>query len=1219
MTYAVFISHSTMDKPTAEAVCGALESQGLRCWIAPRDVPVGKDWGAAIVQAIKDARVMVLVFSANANNSHPVKSEIERAYNKHVPIIQFRIENVPPSESLEFFVSAQQWLNAFPPPLEPYLQHLGQVVRRTIEESVRDDGIKKVRDAKSDEEMRRAEARREKTSVPVAVLPMVTKGERRMVTVLFAGILNSAALYERLDSEEAAALITDCLKELAGVVYEHGGIVDKSTGDNVMAVFGAPVATEDDAERALRAALSMRESLQAISRHRKEKMEKTLDVHIGVNTGEVIAGSSDCNSPVGFAVLGDTVNVASDLQNAAGAGQILTGQRTFQMTRGIFTFQEPRSLKINGRATPLSAHELLHAKIQPSKMRGLEGLASTFVGRERERQTLRKVLDELEKGSGQIVTLVGEAGVGKSRLVSELRQNHSEELIWLEGHCFAYSRALSYGPFLNLLRRFADIADEDGEIEVRANLRARLGKIFPEDLRMYALFAHLLSMRLESDEAGIIGKMTGESFRKELFAAMGKFLTGLAAQKPVVMVLEDLHWADQSSMELACHLCSLTACVPVAIIALFRSREEAADNWEKFVPAIEGFRDRYSELSLQPLSADLSRDLVGALLNNSPLPQTFYDVVINKSEGNPFFVEELLRSLMERGILIRDETGWKITEMAETIQVPDTLQGILLSRLDRLPEQTKRVVQKAAVIGRVFLYRILKHMAQEEGELASQMTLIEDAELVRERSRLPEIEYVFRHALTQEVAYKTLLLPARRMLHQSVGQAMETVFAERIEEFTGLLAYHYFSGEAWEKALEFSTRAADYATALYAYSESREHYHRALESLKHLPDSELNRRERADLIMSLVGVSLQAVAPEQNLCLLGEAETLVRKENDRLRLARVQLWIGRVYYLAGKTREAIGYFQQVLPVASESNDAELLSLPGAVIGRALFMQGNFAKAQQLLEQAMPLLEAAKNHRELLFAHIYRGGACTALGDFAGGSADITSALKMARTARNQNAETMAQTGFALIKLIAGRYAEAMVHAREALLVAEKSGDAMFRYSSNAFMAWGLTGMGDCAKAQTHWTAAHEAAKPLGGQLLLGDWLKAMEAETFCEQRNWTAATEKAQQAVAMAKSTGSVIAEGLAERVLGCIEAGQLRWPEAEAHLAASAALLQSINAKFDLTRTLLCQGKVAVGKQNNEAAASFIQRAIEMAGACGLQREENTARCLMAGLQASN
>jgi tetratricopeptide (TPR) repeat protein len=475
---------------------------------------------------------------------------------------------------------------------------------------------------------------------------------------------------------------------------------------------------------------------------------------------------------------------------------------------------------------------------------------------------------------------------------------------------------------------------------------------------------------------------------------------------------------------------------------------------------------------------------------------------------------------------------------------------------------------------------------------------------------------MFRHALTQEVAYKTLLLPARKLLHQSVGRAMEEIFAERIEEFTGLLAFHYFSGEAWEEALDYSTRAADYTSALYAYAESREHYRRALESLKHLPDSEANRRTKVALILSLVNVSLQAVAPEQNLALLTEAEKIARQLQDRLAVARVQLWIGRIHYLAGKTREAIGYFQQVLPIASESNDPELLSLPGAVIGRALFIQGHFAKSQQLLEQAVPLLEAAKNHRELLFAYIYRGGARTALGDFTAGSADITNALKMARASRNQNAETMAQTGFAVIKLIAGRYAEAMVHAREALLVAEKTGDAMFRYASNGFMAWGLTGIGDHTKALTHWAAAHEAAKPLGGQLLLGDWLAAMESETYLEKGDLAAAIEKSGKAVEIAKATGSVIAEGLAERILGRAYAGQSRWPEAEGHLAKSAALLETIDAKFDLARTALHQGKLAIQRDNKEAAAEFLERAAALAASCGLQREEGAARSLIAGLQ---
>jgi class 3 adenylate cyclase/tetratricopeptide (TPR) repeat protein len=1042
------------------------------------------------------------------------------------------------------------------------------------------------------------------------------EGEQRQVTVLFADISGFTSLSERLDPEVVASLVNDCLKELAQAVYQHEGMVDKFVGDCIMAVFGAPVALEDDAERALRAALSMRENLQAINRRWAEKLGAPLDLHIGVNTGMVIAGNVGSDLRMSYTVLGDTVNVAARLRDAAKGGQIFVSQKTWQMTRGLFTFETKPPVQVKGKQDPLPVYELLHARIQPSKTRGLEGFSSPLVGRERERDRLIKRLGELKTGLGQIVMILGEAGIGKSRLMAEVRQQRAPEVTWVEGHCFAYSRSLSYGPFLDLLRRFVDIADEDGEAGTRANLRARLSELFPDDKEIYAIFAQLLSMRLEPEEAAIVGAMSGESFRKCLFTVMEKFLTQLAAPKPLVVVFEDLQWADRSSIELVGHLFSVTARAPVAIIALFRSKQESSDNWEMLAPALEGYRDRYTEFSLQPLSDDSSRDLVDGLLSGTELPQKLCDAVIDRAEGNPFFVEEMLRSLIERGILVREGSTWNVTELLETLQVPDTLQGLLLSRIDRLPDQTKRVVQKAAVIGRVFLYRVLKHMAQEEEDLESQISLIEDAELVREQARLPEVEYVFKHALTQEVAYKTLLSTARKSLHQKVGQAMEAIFAERIEEFTGILAYHYFCGEGWEKALEYSTRAANRASQLYAYAESREHYRRAIESLKHLPDTEEYRRKRVDLTVDLVNVSLQSASPEQNLALLLAAEPIAESLGDRACWARVQLWIGRVHYLAGRLREASGYFQKVLAVASEVKDPELLSLPGAFIGRMLFMQGDFARSQKLLSDVVPLLEATRNYNELLFAYAYRGAAKTALGDYTAGAVDITTALKMARASRNQNAEALAQTGFALIKLIAGKYTEGIVNAREALVVAEKSGDAMFRYSTNAFIAWGLTGVGDYAKAITHWAASHEAAKPLGGRLLLGDWLAAIESETYLGKGDLDTALEKGEKALQMSKASGSVIAEALSERTLGRVCAARSSWEEGEEHLAKSASLLQSINARFDLARTSLAQAQVALARQKKDEAMKFLQNTLELTASCGLPREQACAESLLAKMQ---
>lgn len=1046
------------------------------------------------------------------------------------------------------------------------------------------------------------------------------EGERRQVTVIFADISGFTALSERLDPEDVAGLVNDCLKELAQAVYQYEGMVDKFIGDCIMAVFGAPIALEDDAENALRATIAMRENLQRFNRRWIEKLGQALDVHIGVNTGMVIAGNIGNDLRMSYTVMGDTVNVASRLEDAAKAGQIFVSRNTYRLTRGAFAFQEMDPIKVKGKQEPLTVYELLHAKLQPDKSRGVEGLFSPLVGRDAERQALVECLEKLPISKGQIAMILGEAGIGKSRLLAEIRRREGKDLTWLEGRSFAFSRSLGYGAFLDLLRRYGGIADEDTEAEATVSLKARLNAILPGDLESYAVLAQLLSMRLDSQEAADVSTVTGEAFRHRLFAVLERLLLALAEQKPVVVVLEDIHWADHSSLELLDHLFRLITQAPIAFILLSRPKQESPENWEKLGPTLENYRPYLLEIQLKPLSGEVSGDLVRGLLSGSMLPEKLSKVVLNKSEGNPFFVEEVLRSLIELGVLVRERRAWKVTSLVENIQVPDTLQGVLLSRLDRLPDETKRVIQKASVIGRVFLFRVLEHMAREETDLESQMALLEDAALVRERARIPEIEYIFRHALAQEVAYQTLLTPARKLLHQKVGKVMESIFAERIDQYRALLAFHFFKGEDWEKAFEYSVGEADAAAQLYAYTEAREHYHRALDSLKHLPHNDSNRQKQVDISVRLVNVSLQAESPEKNLALLTEAENLASLLADEARLARVQLWIGRVHYLAARLPEAISYFQKVLAVAPKFGDPELMALPGAVIGRVLVSQGQFAKAYQLLDRAVPLFEATRNRHELLFACLYRGVCRACLGDYPAGFAELAQVLKTAQESRNQNAETMAYTALAMIHVTAGKYHEAMGAAQAALAVAEKSGDTLFRYSSNSFMAWALTGLGEYQRALKHWSAAYEAARPLGGRLLLGEWLAAIESNTLLGAGDIPASLKKGEEALGVAKAASSVIAEALSESAIGnALAAGPTPdHKNAEAHLARSLSLLETIGAKFDLARVSLTLGRVRIKRKDWEGASMLLRQASSLASHCSLHMEETEAQNLLKEIETA-
>jgi class 3 adenylate cyclase/tetratricopeptide (TPR) repeat protein len=1042
------------------------------------------------------------------------------------------------------------------------------------------------------------------------------EGERRQVTVVFADISGFTALSERLDPEEVASFSNDCMKELADAVYQHEGMVDKFIGDCIMAVFGAPVALEDDAERALRATLAMRERLDAFNRRWIDKLQEPLALHIGINSGTVIAGNVGNDLRMNYTVMGDTVNVASRLEGVAHRGQIFVSQSTHRLTSGAFQFRALDPIQVKGKREALTVYELIDAKIQPDKIRGVEGLTSPLVGREWESKVIRKAVGATRLGHSAIVVVYGDAGVGKSRLITEVQDSESEGLTWLEGRCFASSQTLSYAPILDLMRRHIGITNEQSIQEQQSALRRHVTTDFPDEPQVYSVLAQLLALPLNDADIELIKTLKGEDFRTRFFSIIEQRLLSLSEKQPVVLLIEDLHWADQSSIDLLAYVLPLIKRTRLTFIGVSRSRHEPINLWNKLNPVLEDCREHLVEVPLQSLSVDASRTLVKELLGGDYLPESLAAEIFDKSEGNPFFLEEVLRSLIEGGGLVLDGEKWAVTPLTGKLRVPDTLQGVLLSRLDRLSEDLKQLAQKAAVIGRVFLYRILEKIASPNTSLDRQLASLESSDLVHERCRLPELEYIFKHALTQEVAYQTLLAPARKALHQEVGDALESLFRDRLEEFAGVLANHYFSAESWEKALRYSVQAATAAFRVYAYPEARGHYRRSLECVRHVNETREHLQQKVDLTIQLVGVSMQAEAPEKNLAMLVEAEACAQSLGDQGRLIRVQFWVGRAHLNAGRLREAIAYFQKVLAIEPIPPDPELMALPRALMGMAFCVQGNFKKSLQLFDEAIPLLEAAKNWHEMLLAYIYRGAARTCLGRYAAGMSDINGALEIARSSHDQNAETLAYSGLSFIQLIAGDYTEGVASARKALDVAGKTGEAIFRYASNSFLAWGTLRLGKPSESVPYWAAAREIAKPLGGRLVLGEWFAAIEAEALLESGDPQAGLCKAEEALALSQGSGSSIGEALANSVIGRALAGlNSRLGEAQAYLSKASEILEAIGARYDLARALLGEAQVRLACNDHCGGAAAVEKAVALSHECQLEREESIARALMANL----
>ncbi|MDQ5852214.1 MAG: AAA family ATPase, partial [Chloroflexota bacterium] len=459
------------------------------------------------------------------------------------------------------------------------------------------------------------------------------------------------------------------------------------------------------------------------------------------------------------------------------------------------------------------------------------GISSPLVGRDREWAAFMHNVERLLAGHGGLISIIGEAGLGKSRLLAEVRQHVADrQLLWREGRALSFSQGISYSPFLQIIRSDAGIAEDDGDAESWAKLERRITALFPAQVaEILPYLATLLALTVRGDFAERVRYLDGDAMRRQIFRSARRFFERLAQERPLVLVFEDLHWADPSSVELLEHLLPLIREVPLLICGISRPDPQApaARLW---TIAAQAYRDCYTPIVLSPLSPADSAQLLHNLLAIDDLPPRYRELILGKAEGNPLFVEEVIRALIDLGAVVQqpETRRWQVTTQVEQITIPDTLQGVIMARVDRLPEEAKQVLKLAAVIGRSFYYRVLQNIAEMDGVLAERLAELQRLEMIREKARAPELEYIFKHVLVQEAAYESILVHRRRELHYCVAQGIETLFAGRVEEFYGLLAYHYARAEDWEKAQEYLFKTGDQAGRIAADAEALGHYQQAI-------------------------------------------------------------------------------------------------------------------------------------------------------------------------------------------------------------------------------------------------------------------------------------------------------------------------------------------------------------------------------------------------------
>jgi class 3 adenylate cyclase/tetratricopeptide (TPR) repeat protein len=853
------------------------------------------------------------------------------------------------------------------------------------------------------------------------------EGERKQVTVLFADISGFTGLSERLDPEDVHRLITRAFELILAEVHRYEGTVNQFLGDGIMALFGAPVAHEDHARRAVHAALAIGETLAAFGRELERDRRITFRVRQGLNTGLVVVGSIGNDLRMDYTAVGDTTNVAARMLQAAEPDRILVAESTRRLVSDHFEMQPLGPLAVKGRREPVGAW--LVQAVRPARtrveVRAERGL-TPFVGRERERRALRECFEQARAGRGQVVFVVGEPGIGKSRLLYEFRRSLGAEATWLEGRCVSFGRSMALHPIIDLLRRGLGIDEGDDESAIAGKIESQVEAV-GADLRPSVPFLKYL-LSVDPGDPSVV-TMEPQHRRGELFDALRRLIARAAARRPHVMVLEDLHWVDQATEEFLLRLADLVPTSRLLQVCTYRPGYA-----QPF-----GDRTYHTRLVLSSLSPRDSATLAEGMLHSDRLPDPLQALIAEKAEGNPFFVEEVVASLRESGALRFAEGAWTVTGGAGRVLLPDTIQDVIMSRIDRLREPAKRTLQVAAVIGREFPGRLLERVVDAEEDVRSPLAELKASELIYERGEGPEVAYTFKHALTQEVAYGSLLIQHRRTLHERIARAIEQSYADRLPEHYEVLALHFRRAEAPTKALEYLMKAADKAARAFAIGEALALYGEAEEAARALGDRVTPETwialHRAKFDLEVLRSDFDRARIE------GERALEVARGSGNIRAeGEVLAGMSMASVLAHRFEQALDEARQAVSIGEQVGAPQVVAAASLATVFVFEVTGRLAEAAATVERVFAITRASGDVVNRASALVFAAELKHWEDRFAEASAMYAEGMELGR--RHNVMGALLEGGFMWgVNLTGhGRYDEAIAVFEEGLALAEKVGD-----------------------------------------------------------------------------------------------------------------------------------------------------------------------------------
>lgn len=654
-------------------------------------------------------------------------------------------------------------------------------------------------------------------------------GARKYATILFSDLSGYTSMTEKLDPEDVKNLMEDIFEKIGKIVEKYEGTVDSFFGDEILILYGVPKSHEDDPVRAIRTAIEINELIQSINSEFEEKYKVPLQMHSGINSGIVVTGDKFIGKGrQGLA--GDAINLASRLTSMAKPGQIIVGEETYKIAQNYFLFENRDPVAVKGKQEPVKTFQVMDVIKKIKRTKRLHGLRSDLIGRTSELFKLGDAVKDLKLGKGSVFCVVGAAGSGKSRLIQEFKA--TTRVRWFEGYTYPYTQSSPYFPIISLFDEAIKIKAEDSSETLRLKLENSIGGLIPDNRDIIPYIGSLYSLEYPEIES-----VSPEFLKSKLFDAVYKVLIALAEGEPTIICIEDLHWSDPSSLEL---IRFIHEKMDAPIMFIYVTRPTIQLFSESFIKTT---KLPYHEIEINDLSVTNSKMMVHCLLDTKKIPEALERFVENKTQGNPFYLEEMINSLIESDILVQKKDQWELKRPISETDISSSIHSVVAARVDRLEKEVRQLLQEASVIGRSFYYQIIQQISDTGKEIQTTLETLEGLDFIKSMESDIDLEYIFKHALTQEVVYKGLLKKHRRNIHEKIGTVIEKIFSDRLPEFYETLAHHFLKSESTLKAIEYLMKSGDKSVRKYSLDEAHDYFQKAFDLIDATSDKDSRLNE----------------------------------------------------------------------------------------------------------------------------------------------------------------------------------------------------------------------------------------------------------------------------------------------------------------------------------------------------------------------------------------